>query len=73
MAAMLGEHLLMALMAVVSSALFLGLAVLGWGGFGAFLAHPPFIALLAQAPPISIARSVSLRRSVFRKGSTPCS
>ena len=43
------------------------------GGFGAFLAHPPFIALLAQAPPISIARSVSLRRSVFRKGSTPCS
>src|ERR1700751_4073020 len=43
---MLGEHLLTASIAVVSSALFLGLAVLGWGGFGAFLAHPPFIALL---------------------------
>jgi hypothetical protein len=33
---MLGKHLLMASMAVVSSAAFLGLAVLGWGGFGAF-------------------------------------
>ena len=43
---MLGKHLLMASIAVVSSALFLGLAVLGWGGFGAFLAHPPFIAVL---------------------------
>jgi len=28
---------------------------------------------LAQAPPISIARSLSLRRSVLRKGSTACS
>ena len=28
---------------------------------------------LAQAPPISMARSASLRRSVFRKGSTACS
>jgi protein-S-isoprenylcysteine O-methyltransferase Ste14 len=43
---MLGEHLLMASIAIVSSALFLGLAVLGWGRFGAFLAHPPFIAVL---------------------------
>jgi hypothetical protein len=43
---MLGKHLLMASIAVVSSALFIGLAVLGWGGFGAFFAHPPFIALL---------------------------
>src|SRR5437879_13872461 len=28
---------------------------------------------LAQAPPISIARSLSLRRSVWRKASTACS
>ena len=27
----------------------------------------------AQAPPISMARSASLRRSVLRKGSTACS
>ena len=43
---MLGKHLLMASIAVVSSAFFLGLAVLGWGGFGAFLSHPPLIAIL---------------------------
>src|ERR1700757_2647373 len=43
---MIGEHLLMASIAVVSSAVFLGLAVLGCGGFGAFLAHPPFIAVV---------------------------
>jgi protein-S-isoprenylcysteine O-methyltransferase Ste14 len=42
---MLGKHLLMASIAVVSSALFVGLAVLGWGGFGAFFAHPPFITI----------------------------
>ena len=29
----------------VSSAFFYGLAVLGWGGFAAFFAHPAFIAL----------------------------
>jgi hypothetical protein len=33
---MLGKHLLMALMAVVSSAVFLGLAALGWGGSAHF-------------------------------------
>src|SRR5262252_6726340 len=43
---MLGKHLPMASIAVVSSSFFLGLAVLGWGGFGAFFAHPPFIAVL---------------------------
>jgi hypothetical protein len=43
---MLGKHLLMASIAVVSSALFVRLVVLGWGGFGAFLAHPHFIAIL---------------------------
>jgi protein-S-isoprenylcysteine O-methyltransferase Ste14 len=43
---MLGKHLLMVSISVVSSALFIGLAVLGWGGFGAFFAHPPFIVVL---------------------------
>lgn len=43
---MLGRHLLMAAISVVSVAVFIGLAVLGAGGFGAFFAHPPFIALL---------------------------
>jgi hypothetical protein len=37
----------------------------------AFFGDQPYA--LAQAAPISIARSVSLRRSVFRKGSTACS
>jgi protein-S-isoprenylcysteine O-methyltransferase Ste14 len=43
---MLGKHLLTASIAIVSSALFIGLAVIGWGGFSAFFAHPPFIAVL---------------------------
>jgi protein-S-isoprenylcysteine O-methyltransferase Ste14 len=30
---------------VVGTAAYLGLAVLGWGGFGAFFSHPPLIAL----------------------------
>jgi protein-S-isoprenylcysteine O-methyltransferase Ste14 len=30
---------------VVASVAYLGLAVLGWGGLGAFLSHPPLIAL----------------------------
>ena len=37
----------------------------------AFFGDHPYA--LAQAPPISIARSVSLSRSVWRKGSTACS
>jgi hypothetical protein len=36
-----------------------------------FLGDQPYA--LAQAPPISIARSLPLRRSVWRKGSTACS
>ena len=44
--ATLSKHLLMASVAVISTALFIGLAVLGWGGIGPFLAHPPFVALL---------------------------
>ncbi len=43
---MAGKHLLMAFAAVVTTALFIGLAVLGWGGFDAFFAHPAFIALV---------------------------
>ncbi|MEK1855326.1 MAG: isoprenylcysteine carboxylmethyltransferase family protein, partial [Phyllobacterium sp.] len=30
---------------VVASVAYLGLAVLGWGGLGAFLSHPPLVAL----------------------------
>ncbi len=30
---------------VVSTAAYLGLAVLGWGGFAAFFSHPPLVAL----------------------------
>src|SRR3954454_10633472 len=37
----------------------------------AFFGDQPYA--LAVAPPISIARSLSLRRSVFRNGSTACS
>ena len=33
------------LVSIVSTALFLGLAVLGWGGFAAFFAHPARVAL----------------------------
>jgi len=34
------------LVSIVGIALYMGLAILGWGGFGAFLARPPFIAVL---------------------------
>jgi protein-S-isoprenylcysteine O-methyltransferase Ste14 len=37
----------MGLLSVVSTALFLGLAVLGWGSFTAFFAHPARIAVAA--------------------------
>jgi hypothetical protein len=62
---MLGKHLLMASITIVSSAFFLGLAVLGWGGFGAFLAHPPFIALLIRwrSRPFSATSHTPWRRS----------
>jgi protein-S-isoprenylcysteine O-methyltransferase Ste14 len=32
---------------VVATLAYLGLAVLGWGGFSAFFSHPPFIVLVA--------------------------
>ncbi|MDR3406494.1 MAG: isoprenylcysteine carboxylmethyltransferase family protein [Chthoniobacter sp.] len=35
----------LAISAIVSTLLYLGLAILGWGGFDAFFSHPPFIAL----------------------------
>jgi len=35
----------LALITVVATLLYLGLAVLGWGGFAAFFSHPPLIAL----------------------------
>ncbi len=38
-----------ALTALVSILVQLGLAILGWGGFAAFFSHPPFIATTAAA------------------------
>jgi len=35
----------MALSALAGTLLYIGLAVVGWGGFNAFFAHPPFIAI----------------------------
>lgn len=39
----------------VGNALYLGLAILGWGGFAAFFSHDPLIALTATFVVISIA------------------
>jgi len=39
------RKLVIFLLTVVSLCVFLGLAVLGWGGFGPFFAHPPFVAM----------------------------
>jgi hypothetical protein len=35
----------LALITMVATLAYLGLAVLGWGGFAAFFSHPPLIAL----------------------------
>ncbi len=43
------------LLSVVSTALFLGLAVLGWGSFTAFLAHPARVALVVVTVALVIA------------------
>lgn len=40
---------------VVGTVVYLGLAVLGWGGFSAFFSHPALIALTAAAVAVSIA------------------
>jgi protein-S-isoprenylcysteine O-methyltransferase Ste14 len=58
---MLGTNLLMASLAIVVSALFVGLAVLGWGGFEPFFAHPPFIAVI-------VVFVVSLAAAMFTQG-----
>lgn len=42
----MADKLKLGIMSVVSTALFLGLAVLGWGGFAAFFAHPARIAVV---------------------------
>lgn len=41
------RKLVILLLTVVSLCVFLGLAVLGWGGFGPFFAHPVFIVMTA--------------------------
>jgi hypothetical protein len=35
----------LAFITIVTTLVYLGLAILGWGGFAAFFSHPPFIAL----------------------------
>ena len=34
---------------VVATAAYLGLAILGWGGFAYFFSHPPLVALVVVA------------------------
>ena len=43
----MSEKFKLSVVSVVSTALFVGLAVLGWGGFAAFFAHPARIAVAA--------------------------
>jgi protein-S-isoprenylcysteine O-methyltransferase Ste14 len=43
----MADKLKIGLLGIVSTALFLGLAVLGWGGFAAFFAHPARTAIAA--------------------------
>jgi protein-S-isoprenylcysteine O-methyltransferase Ste14 len=43
----MASKLKMGVISVVSTALFLGLAVLGWGSFAAFFAHPARVAVVA--------------------------
>lgn len=45
----------LALFAVLGTLVFVGLAVLGWGGFGAFFAHPARIALVAVTLVLTVA------------------
>jgi protein-S-isoprenylcysteine O-methyltransferase Ste14 len=42
----MADNLKLGIVSVVSIALFLGLAILGWGGFAAFFAHPARVALV---------------------------
>ncbi|WP_343713814.1 isoprenylcysteine carboxylmethyltransferase family protein [Inquilinus sp.] len=45
----------LALAAVLGTAVYLGLAVLGWGGFAAFFAHPARVALVAVTVVLTVA------------------
>jgi len=38
----------LAILTIVASLAYLGLAILGWGGFAAFFAHPARMALRSQ-------------------------
>jgi protein-S-isoprenylcysteine O-methyltransferase Ste14 len=42
----MADNLKLGIVSVVSIVLFLGLAILGWGGFAAFFAHPARVALV---------------------------
>jgi protein-S-isoprenylcysteine O-methyltransferase Ste14 len=43
------------LLSIVGTLLYMGLAVLGWGGFAAFFSHPPLVALTLVMVAIGVA------------------
>ena len=43
------------MLTIVGSAAYLGLAVLGWGGFAAFFSHPALVALTVASFIIAVA------------------
>jgi protein-S-isoprenylcysteine O-methyltransferase Ste14 len=43
------------MLSIVGSAAYVGLAILGWGGFSAFFSHPPLVALTAVMLLIAVA------------------
>src|SRR5579871_3296254 len=51
----MADSIKIGLMSVVSTALFLGLAVVGWGGFAAFFAHPARIAVVVITVALVVA------------------
>jgi len=53
------SHSKMILLTFVSVSLFVGLSVLAWGGFGPFLAHPPFVAFVAVSYVAALVGSLS--------------
>jgi protein-S-isoprenylcysteine O-methyltransferase Ste14 len=53
------KRLFLLLLNVASTLAYLGLAVLGWGGFAAFFSHPPLIAVLVLTILMSLAGMLS--------------
>ena len=53
------KRLLLLLLTLASTLAYLGLAILGWGGFAAFFAHPPLIAVVVLTILMSLAGMMS--------------